>query len=151
MPVRLGLLHALTGTTGLPRPPSCDRAKIDLTARRVRYTPSLSGGCLLIIVRVKHARSTSLANDWALGVSASERSRFAWLWLSPAHTAGVRFASIFFGAVGVVFGGLLALFRHQDVRAKQALARGEDIIARWRVEAENWQQFVIPKLPLRYT
>jgi len=25
------------------------------------------------------------------------------------------------------------------------------IIARWRVEAEDWQRFVIPKLPLRYT
>jgi hypothetical protein len=66
-----------------------------------------------------------------------------------------RFALIFFGALGVVFGWWLALFRHQDVRAKQALARGESEpdwhYAGWRVEAEDWQQFVIPKLPLRYT
>ncbi len=85
---------------------------------------------------------------WSLGLGALS---LTWLWLGPAHTAGVRGALIFFGAVGVAFGGLLALFRHQDVRAKQALARGEDIIARWRVEAEDWQRFVIPKLPLRYT
>ncbi len=76
---------------------------------------------------------------WCLGLGALS---LAWLWTGAGHSVGVRGALIFLGAVGVVFGGLLALFRHQDVRAKQALARGEDIIARWRVEAEDWQRFV---------
>jgi hypothetical protein len=46
------------------------------------------------------------------------------------------------GVLGVVFGTMMAVFQHQYVRAKEALARGENIIARWRVEAEDWQRFV---------
>lgn len=65
----------------------------------------------------------------------------AWFWVA-ADQVGVRVALFFFGALGVAFGGIFALFSHQDVRAKQALARGEDIIARWRVGAEDWQRFV---------
>jgi hypothetical protein len=90
---------------------------------------------------------------WDLGLGALS---LAWLWVGAGHSAGLGFALIFFGALGVVVGGLLALFRHQDVRAKQALARGESEpdwhyarLAGWR--REDWQQFVIPKLPLRYT
>ncbi len=76
---------------------------------------------------------------WCLGLGALS---LAWLWVGAGHSAGLRAALIFFGAVGVAFGGWVALFGHQDVRAKQALARGEDIIARWRVEAADWQRFV---------
>ena len=67
---------------------------------------------------------------------------FALLWLGRPHGEGVWSALFFFGATGVLFGGMLAFFQHQYVRAKQALARGEDIIARWRVEADDWQRFV---------
>ncbi len=67
---------------------------------------------------------------------------FAVLWLGSGHGTGVWVALFVCGALGVPVGGLLALFQHQDVRAKQALARGENIIARWRVEAEDWQRFV---------
>ena len=58
---------------------------------------------------------------WCLGLGALS---LAWLWVGVGHSAGLRAALIFFGAVGEVFGGILALFRHQDVRAKQALAGG---------------------------
>lgn len=67
---------------------------------------------------------------------------FAWLWLGPPHTAEIWAALFFLGAAGVVFGGLVAFFQDQNVRARQALARGEDVIARWRVEAADWQRFV---------
>ena len=76
---------------------------------------------------------------WCLGLGAL--SLVAWLWVGADHV-GVRVALFVFGAMGVAFGGIVALYRHQDVRAKEALARGEDIIARWRVEAEDWQRFV---------
>lgn len=76
---------------------------------------------------------------WCLGLGALS---LAWLWVGGPHTAGVWAALFFFGALGVMFGGIVALFGHQDVRAKEALAGGEDIIARWRVEAEDWQRFV---------
>ena len=76
---------------------------------------------------------------WGLGLGALS---LAWLWVGTGHSVGVRFTLIFFGALGVAFGGVLALLQHQNVRAKQSLARGEDIIARWRVEAADWQRFV---------
>ena len=85
---------------------------------------------------------------WCLGLGALS---LAWLWLGTGHSAGGRFVLMFFGGWGVALGGIVAFMQHQNVRAKQALARGEDIIARWRVDADDWQRFVIPKLPLRYT
>jgi len=47
-----------------------------------------------------------------------------------------------YGLMAIIFGGGTALFRHFDVRAKEALARGEDVIARWRVEPDAWNDFV---------
>ena len=46
------------------------------------------------------------------------------------------------GVSAVIFGGGSALFRHFDVRAKEKLGRGEDVIARWRVAPEAWRAFV---------
>ncbi len=76
---------------------------------------------------------------WGLGLGALS---LALLPLGYDQGVGVRFALMWVGAMGVMFGGFLALFQHQYVRAKQALARGEDIIARWRVEADDWQRFL---------
>ena len=76
---------------------------------------------------------------WAIALGMP--SLAAWFWVD-AEYVGVRVALFFFGAVGVVFGGVCALLRHQDVRAKEALARAEGIITRWGVEAEDWQRFV---------
>lgn len=47
-----------------------------------------------------------------------------------------------YGLMAIIFGGGTALFRHFDVRAKKALARGEDVIARWRVEPDAWNDFI---------
>ncbi len=76
---------------------------------------------------------------WCLGLGAV--SLASWFWVDHSYVA-VRVALFVFGGVGVTFGGWLAFFAHQDLRAKQALARGEDVIARWRVEADDWQRFV---------
>ena len=65
--------------------------------------------------------------------------------LLPASVTAHRWipASLFiYGSTAILFGGGTALFRHFDARAKEKLARGEDIIARWRVDATKWQQFV---------
>ena len=76
---------------------------------------------------------------WCVGLGAVS---FALLGLGGPHGEGVWSALFFVGAAGVVFGGMLAFFQHQYVRAQQALARGEDIIARWRVAAGDWQRFI---------
>ena len=76
---------------------------------------------------------------WCVGFGALS---FIWLWAGGPHSEPVWIALVFFGAAGLVYGGMLACIQHQYVRAKQALARGEDIIARWRVEADDWQRFV---------
>jgi hypothetical protein len=60
--------------------------------------------------------------------------------LSPA--SWVRTSLFIYGLMAIIFGGGTALFRHFDVRAKQALARGENVIARWRVESDAWNDFV---------
>ena len=44
--------------------------------------------------------------------------------------------------MAVVFGGGSALFRHADAHAEDALQRGEDVMARWRVDAATWQAFL---------
>lgn len=54
----------------------------------------------------------------------------------------VRVCLFIYGISAILFGGGEALFRHFDVRAKEALACGEDIIARWRVDAAAWREFV---------
>ena len=76
---------------------------------------------------------------WLFGLGALS---LAILWLGTGHSTGVWIGLFWFGVLGVMFGGLLAFFSHQNVRAKQALARGEDVIARWRVEPDDWQRFV---------
>ncbi|MEO5722110.1 MAG: hypothetical protein ABIR71_11650 [Chthoniobacterales bacterium] len=76
---------------------------------------------------------------WGFGLGALS---LALLPVGYDQGVGVRFTFIFVGAMGVVFGGIAAWLQHQNVQANQALARGEDIIARWRVEAEDWQRFL---------
>ncbi|MEO6969320.1 MAG: hypothetical protein ABI217_00305 [Chthoniobacterales bacterium] len=80
----------------------------------------------------------------ALGFFASGWVACAAAFLLPGLAEGswVRTALFNYGLSAIVFGGGTALFRHFDVRAKAALARGEDIIARWRVEPEAWREFV---------
>src|SRR5687767_12414656 len=77
---------------------------------------------------------------WGLGLGAL--SLIAWFWVGASGNVGVRVALFVFGAMGIAFGGITALLQHQNVRAKEALARGEEIIARWRVAADDWRRFV---------
>ncbi len=66
----------------------------------------------------------------------------AFLLPGPAAPDWVRTCLFIYASSAILFGGGTALFRHFDVRAKEALARGEDIIARWRVDATAWNEFV---------
>jgi hypothetical protein len=47
-----------------------------------------------------------------------------------------------FGVLAIIFGGVGALITHLNVRALQALDRGEDVLARWRVDAAAWRDFI---------
>ena len=62
----------------------------------------------------------------------------------PEAVAGDTTKSLLFigGVTALLFGGGTALFRHFDARAKDALARGEAIIARWHVDAATWRAFI---------
>lgn len=64
--------------------------------------------------------------------------------LLPAAAANdtVRSLLFLYGAMMTFFGGSSAYVRHVEWRAKQALARGEDILARWRVDADTWRAFI---------
>ena len=63
-------------------------------------------------------------------------------WLPEAMAGDTSRGILFcYGLMAVVFGGWFAVFCHRDMRAKQSLARGEDILARWRIDADTWRDF----------
>jgi hypothetical protein len=61
--------------------------------------------------------------------------------LLPEAAAGdtARGLLFIYGVMALLFG---ALFRHFEVRAQKRLLRGENIIARWRIDAATWRDFV---------
>ena len=65
-------------------------------------------------------------------------------WVLPAAVAGDTARGVLFvsGVMALLFGGWAAYFRHRDVRALEGLTRGEEIIARWRVDPVTWRAFV---------
>lgn len=64
--------------------------------------------------------------------------------LLPEAGAGDTARGVLFicGTMAVLFGGGTALFRHFDAHAHARLRRGEQIIARWQVDAETWRKFL---------
>ena len=72
----------------------------------------------------------------ALGFFASSWLASASAFLLPglAEDSWIRTCLFIYGLTAIIFAGGAALFRHFDVRAKEALSRGEDIITRCRVE-----------------
>lgn len=64
--------------------------------------------------------------------------------LLPEAAAGdtARGLLFIYGVMALLFGGGTALFRQFEVRAQKSLLRGENIIARWRVDAVTWRDFV---------
>jgi hypothetical protein len=66
----------------------------------------------------------------------------AFLLPGPLVPDWVRICLFIYGSSAILFGGGTALFRHFDARAQEALARGEDLIDRWRVEPMAWRDFV---------
>ncbi len=88
--------------------------------------------------RPHRARTVALA--FAAGGIAASIAPF----VLPAAVAGDNARGILFvaGVMALLFGGGTALFRHRDSRAMDALARGEGILARWRVDPATWRAFV---------
>jgi hypothetical protein len=84
---------------------------------------------------------------WCLGLGTLSLS---WLWVGAGHSAGLGFA---LSSSALWVSCLAGCWRCSGTR--KALARGESepdwdyAASGWR--REDWQQFVIPKLPLRYT
>ena len=63
--------------------------------------------------------------------------------LPPAMAGdGMRAALFAIGISGVLFGGAAAFWGRQAARAKAVLDRGEDVIARWRIDAATWRAFL---------
>jgi hypothetical protein len=63
--------------------------------------------------------------------------------LPPALAGdGLRGTLFCLGAMGIVFGGFGALDYYRTLRAKRRLARGEGLLARWRIDAEYWREFL---------
>lgn len=54
----------------------------------------------------------------------------------------LRAALVCFAAIAVPLGGFLGWERHRDVQARDALLRGENVLARWHLGADQWREFV---------
>lgn len=63
--------------------------------------------------------------------------------LPPARAGDVLHAVLFaVGGGGVMFGVVGGWMAHRAARAQAALERGDAVLARWRVEAADWQAFL---------
>ena len=82
--------------------------------------------------------------DIALGVAASGLVTSLAAFLLPVAAAGdtARGVLFIYGLTAVLLGGGTAVFRHRDLRAQEALARGERVMARWHVDAGTWREFL---------
>jgi hypothetical protein len=54
---------------------------------------------------------------------------------------GLSLALVCYGPTALLFGGGSAWARHRDWRAQSALARGEDLLAEWKVDVYEWRDF----------
>lgn len=55
---------------------------------------------------------------------------------------GPRGGLFAYGLTAGLFGALGALTAHTHARAREMLSRGDDVIARWHVDAASWQAFI---------
>jgi hypothetical protein len=80
----------------------------------------------------------------ALGVLAAGLASSIAAFVLPATMASdtVRGVMLALGATVAIFGGGTAVFRHLDARALRSLGRGQDVLARWHVDADTWRAFV---------
>ena len=87
----------------------------------------------------------SRSRNIALGFFASGLAACAAAFALPDLTeeSWVRACLFIYGISAIIFGGGTALFRQFDLRAKRALARGEDVLAKWRVAPDEWEKFVV--------
>ena len=60
-----------------------------------------------------------------------------------------KIGAVVFGLLAALMCGVWASVKHAEVRTRDKLARGEDVIARWRVDADTWQRFVALETKLR--
>lgn len=89
-------------------------------------------------------RSPRLWRNIGLAFLASGIAASSAAFLLPDAAVGnsARALLMIFGLTALVFGGGTALSRLFDAREQDALVRGEDVIARWRVDAETWRAFI---------
>ncbi|HMB43911.1 MAG TPA: hypothetical protein VKM00_08580, partial [Luteimonas sp.] len=59
-----------------------------------------------------------------------------------ALTDAPRAIGFIFGVMAILFGGIGALVMHLGARAQAALEHDEEVIARWRVDAATWRDFI---------
>lgn len=71
--------------------------------------------------------------------------------VAPAGTVSVdgRIGAVVGGVLTAMFCGLWAAVKHGDVRMIDRLGRGEDVLARWRVDPDTWARFVEHETALR--
>ncbi len=75
-------------------------------------------------------------------ISGAVAAPAAFLLPDAAANDVARMLLFLYGVMAIFFGGTSAWLRHLELRAKRAFARGEDVLARWRVDADEWRAFL---------
>lgn len=80
----------------------------------------------------------------ALAFLASSLPALALPWLLPPEAAGdgLRGGLFVYGLMALIGGSVTFVSTHRNLRATQALARGEHVIARWRLSPDEWRAFL---------
>ncbi len=89
-------------------------------------------------------RKPHLRRDVALAFAASGLAACVAAFRLPEAMAGeiVRAVLFTYGSSALLFGGGTALHWHLLARARDALARGDEVMARWRIEPALWRDFL---------
>ncbi|MEO6365309.1 MAG: hypothetical protein ABIO38_04565 [Luteimonas sp.] len=79
--------------------------------------------------------------SWTVLLSAPFALVLPWLLSPDAASDGLKAGLFCYGLMALVFGVAAVSSVHREQRARQALARGEGVLARWRLTAQEWGEF----------
>ena len=67
----------------------------------------------------------------------------------PTLSVDAKIGAVVAGVLVALFCGVWAAVKHGEVKLRDRLGRGEDVLARWRVDPDTWQRFVAHETGLR--
>ena len=67
---------------------------------------------------------------------------FGWTRTQGTLSVDMQIGYMVYAFFSIMFGLIFAIVLHLDANAQRALRRGQDLLARWRVDGPTWRQFL---------